>query len=352
MTHTTNSQITPYDAINQPEKRSRRDPEVIYGRVLFTLLFIVTICATFQTTTPTAGAPRMTSDDDFAGLVDLGDGRKLYLECRGAGSPTVILEAGAGNNGQTWDTAGLPEDTSQTAVLPGVATFTRVCVYDRPGTILDVVHHSRSDHTPMPRTTGDIVADLHALLAAAAVPGPYVLAGHSFGGLVARLYAVTYPDDVVGLVLIDAAHEDYYAAQQAVLTPEQRQEMARLERQGPPELTGYPARERIDTDASATEMREAMTTTSLRSMPVVVLTHGRPWDWPTGYPAEELEAIWMPLQEKLAALSPESCLIVATKSGHFIPGDQPELVVEAIHKVVEGVRHPATWNDLTSSCAS
>ena len=103
----------------------------------------------------------------------------------------------------------------------------------------------------MPRTAGDIVADLHALLTAAAIPGPYVLAGHSFGGLVARLYAATYPDEVVGLVLVDAAHEDYYAAMREALTPEQRAEIVRLEEQGPPELADYPDRERLDTDASA-----------------------------------------------------------------------------------------------------
>ena len=144
-----------------------------------------------------------------------------------------------GNDADTWDTVGLPPGSGQTAVLPGVAAFTRVCAYDRPGTILDFDHRSRSDPAPMPRTAGDIVADLHALLTAAAVPGPYVLAGHSFGGLVARLYAATYPDEVVGLVLVDAAHEDYYAAMREVLTPEQRADVARQEEQGPPELADY-----------------------------------------------------------------------------------------------------------------
>src|SRR5215212_9982631 len=83
------------------------------------------------TTSPTAASA------DFAGLVDIGDGRRLWLECRGQASPTVILEAGAGNDADTWDTIGLAPDSAQTAVLPGVAAFTRVCAYDRPGTILD-----------------------------------------------------------------------------------------------------------------------------------------------------------------------------------------------------------------------
>jgi pimeloyl-ACP methyl ester carboxylesterase len=290
-----------------------------------------------------ASTALVAASGEFAGLVDIGDGRRLWLECRGQGSPTVILEAGAGNDANTWDTMGLAPDSTQTAVLPGVAAFTRVCAYDRPGTILDLEHHSRSDPMPMPRTAGDIVADLHALLSAAALPGPYVLAGHSFGGLVARLYAATYPDEVVGLVLIDAAHEDYYAAVRNVLTPEQRAEMARLAEQGPLELADYADRERLDTDDSADEMREAAAASPLRPMPVTVLTHGRPWDWPSSYPAASLEALWTPLQEKLAALTPDSQLVVAEQSGHFIPGDQPDLVISAIQQVVEAVRDPASW---------
>ena len=93
----------------------------------------------------------------------------------------------------------------------GVGAFTRVCVYDRPGTLLnaeDTAGRSRSDPAPLPRTAQDVVADLHALLRAARVPGPYVLVGHSLGGLCVRLYATTYPEEVAGLVLVDASHED------------------------------------------------------------------------------------------------------------------------------------------------
>ena len=154
--------------------------------------------------------------DDVAGLIDIG-GRSLYLDCRGSGSPTVILEAGFGNDSEIWDSVALPEDETGPAVFPAVAMFTRVCAYDRPGTYRDPGFPGRSDPVEMPRTAGDIVADLHALLTAANVPGPYVLVGHSFGGLIVRLYASTYPDDVAGLVLVDAAHEDYYAEVEKVL---------------------------------------------------------------------------------------------------------------------------------------
>jgi pimeloyl-ACP methyl ester carboxylesterase len=302
---------------------------------LIALLCSAPIPAVAQSATPAAASP-VAMSGDFTGLIDIG-GRSLWLECRGAGSPAVILEAGAGNDADTWDTVGLPAGAQQTAVLPGVASFTRVCAYDRPGTI--GVDRGRSDPVHMPRDADAMVADLHALLTAAAIPAPYVLAGHSFGGLMARLYAATYPDDVVGLVLIDAAHEDYYDQVRAVLTPAQWEAFT----QSPETLAPDPAIERIDVDASAAAMREAAAASPLRPLPLVVLTHGLSWDWPPGYPVAALEAVWAPLQERLAALTPGARLIVAARSQHFIPGDQPELVIAAIRQVVDAVRDPITW---------
>lgn len=279
-----------------------------------------------------------------ARLVDIGGGRRMYLECRGAGGPTVILEAGAGNNGSSWDTISLPPDSNQMAVLPGVATFTRVCVYDRPGTIGDIdptlntdgpyFTPSRSDPAPMPRTAEDAVADLHALLDAANVPGPYMLAGHSFGGLIDRLYASTYPDEVVGLVLVDAAHEDWYGQIQALLTPEQWQ----AAQEPPAELASYEEREQLDTDASARQMRDGAVASPLRPMPLVVITHGQSWPWPAEYPADAIEALWPPLQQALSELAPDGRLVVAEESGHDIYAQQPQLVIDAIHDVVDAVR--------------
>ena len=137
---------------------------------------------------------------DFSGLVDIG-GRSLHLECRGQGGPTVILEAGAGGRADVWS-RDLEDPDTRTMVLPGVAAFTRVCAYDRPGTLTErnpsldphgpLFYPSRSDPVPQPRTTQDRVNDLHALTGAAAIPGPYVLVGHSAGGLVVRLYASEY----------------------------------------------------------------------------------------------------------------------------------------------------------------
>ena len=87
-------------------------------------------------------------------------------------------------------------------------------------------------------------------------------------------------------------------------------------------------------------MREAASSSPLQPMPLDVITHGQPWEWPEGYPADALEAVWRPLQDKLAALVPGAQLIVAEHSGHYIQLTQPDLVIDAIHQVVETVRNP------------
>jgi pimeloyl-ACP methyl ester carboxylesterase len=296
---------------------------------------------------------------DFAGLVDIG-GRRLYLECRGTGSPTVVLEDGAGVGADLWSVDLSEPDGSRTMVLPAVAGFTRVCAYDRPGIVLNVnpadplapadkPFPSRSDPAPMPRTAQDIVADLHALLQAAGVPGPYVLAGHSFGGLVVQLYARVHPDDVVGLVLIDAAHEEIYPAVETLAGPTVWTDLMH----SPEGLEDYQDFERLDVDTSVTQARQARATEPLRSMPLAVLTHGRPFDaLAPNWPGEAFEQLWLDEQHDLAALVPNGRFTIATESGHTIQQDQPESATEAIRQVVAGVRDPDTWSDLTSCCST
>lgn len=289
-------------------------------------------------TPATPGVAAVVAGGDFDGLVDIGNGRRLYLTCRGTGSPTVLLEAGAGNDAQIWEHIALPSDTNTEAVLPAVANFTRVCAYDRPGTLLDDTHHSRSDPVAGRRDAADMVADLHALIETAGLEKPLVLARHSFGGLIVRLYANTYPDDVAGLVFIDAAHETYYAGLQRLLTPEQWVSANEL-----PGREDYPELESIDVIASAQEVSAAQESSPLRQMPVVVLTHGIDFGFPAAYPGAELEAVWQEAQRELAALVPGTRSIVATESGHYIQIDQPDLVVGAIREVVEAVRDPGFW---------
>jgi pimeloyl-ACP methyl ester carboxylesterase len=236
------------------------------------------------------------------------------------------------------------------AVLPGVGAFTRVCAYDRPGTALDADppdDRSRSDPIPQPTSAEGMVADLHALLTAAGVPGPYVLAGHSFGGLVARLYAATYPDEVDGLVLVDPFSE----AVRAAMTPDQWQTWLATNGVPPPDLlASYPEVERIDIDASADEMEQAAAAHPLRPLPLVVLSAGRTGemtpeqiaDLPPGYP-EALAAALKANAAFAGTLLPDARLVRVADSGHYIQGEHPELVIDAIRQVVDAVRDPARW---------
>lgn len=282
-------------------------------------------------------------------LIDIG-GRSLYLECGGIGEPTVILESGFGNNAQIWDSIALPPDSDEIAVLPAVAAFTSVCAYDRPGTILDLDHRSRSDPVPMPRTAADVVADLHALLMAAAIPGPYVLVGHSFGGIVVRLYAATYPEDIVGMVLVDAADEGLHNRLRAAMTEDQWAIYEQTTSEVPPELAAYADRERVDLDASFGQLQEAAAAQPLPPMPLVVLTRGvnhlgaeAESALPPGFPIDVIEPAWQAGQNELALLVPGARHVIATNSAHYIQLDEPGLVIDAIRQVVEAVREPTSW---------
>jgi pimeloyl-ACP methyl ester carboxylesterase len=308
----------------------------------------------------TPAASPVTGSGDFSGLVNIGNGRRLYLTCRGKGSPTVILVAGYRDRGDPWSTDLLQPASRHTIVLPGVATFTRVCAYERPGTALDAAHISRSDPVPQPQTAVAAVADLHALLTAASIPGPYVLVGHSFGGLLVRLYASTYPSEVGGLVLVDALQEEVTARNRAALTPEQWAALERLMTQPLPGLEGYPDLETVDFETASAQMRAAAAAHPLPSLPVVVLSRGRPQraadlppamqaQLPSDFPWDTYEKAWGAGQAELAALVPGTRHVIASESGHYIQRDQPELVIAAIRQVVAAVRDPRTWSTPAAS---
>ena len=119
------------------------------------------------------------------GSFDVG-GRSLYLECVGEGSPTIVMEAGSGGDHTVWSD-----------VVPGVRGANRTCTYDRANT-------GSSSQVSGNRTFGDVAADLHGLLDAANIAPPYILVGHSLGGISMRLFASTYADEVEALILVDA----------------------------------------------------------------------------------------------------------------------------------------------------
>ena len=234
-------------------------------------------------------------------LIDVG-GHRLHLSCTGSGSPTVVLEPGAG---------GISADLE--AVTRAVAGDTRVCVYDRAGRGWSEPADTRQDAT-------QIATDLHTLLHRADVPGPYVLAGHSFGGLYTLTFAARFPDEVAGMVLVDSTAPASAAGMQALppggpasddLTARFSALASTAARLGLGRLVGVPTadhlRSTIDEYAqTAASTEQAALLRSFADKPLVVLTAG------SGSSAD-----WLAKQDALATLS------TATD-----------------HRVVEGIDHP------------
>lgn len=278
----------------------------------------------------TSGHPALGSGSsgDFRGPIEIGHGRHLYLECRGKGSPTVILESGYHNSSDPWDQSDAAAPAVGPAVLPALAGTHRVCAYDRPGTVRisdPPTISDRSSPVAMPRTAQDVVDDLHALLAAAQLRGPYLLVGHSLGGLFARLYAQTYPDQVCAVVFVDAFGVEIPSLLGSEW-PDYRQALA----QPPPQFTDSAAFEVVDIDKSVAQLAAAP---AFPPIPNVVLTRTEPFVIPATVPAEQgarLEQAWREAAADLVALRPQTPHLVATGSDHFIQIHQPDLVVAAV----------------------
>ncbi len=277
-------------------------------------------------------------------LVDIGGGRKIYLECQGTGFPTVVLISGRSDRSDIWQIVANTA-ASDLNVYSAVAKFTRVCAYDRPGTakiVANTVEPSRSTSVLQPVTPKDAVADLHALLMATKVPGPFVLVGHSYGGLIARLFANTYTSEVAGLVLIDTLTEFLYDS----LTQIQQALWIRLNSNYSSELDRYTIQERTDLILSFEQLRA---TSVLRQVPVIVLTSDQSYDFKSlidkGVLPSDAPINFGPIvfQAHLMGQERLTCLlkakhIIHTRAGHYIQTEQPQLVIDSIREVVDKVR--------------
>ncbi len=264
---------------------------------------------------------------DIAELIQIdASGRRLFLTQAGSGTPAVILETGLGAEAEEWE-----------AVFQEVRQVTTVCRYDR-------ANRGRSDPAPKPRSALDCAADLHALLAAAAIPRPVVLAGHSLGGLIARLYAHRYPEDVAGLVLVDPMHEDQFERIGPRYFPPSAGEPEAVTQFRSFWTTHWrnPAKnaEGIDFPASQAQARAI---DSLGDMPMLVLTadaytHEVP-PVPDAQPiAAQLQTLWQAMHRELMQQSSQAAQIRVATSGHFIQREQPGVVAAAIRQMLEIVR--------------
>jgi len=281
-----------------------------------------------------AGAQTLASaPGDFAGRVEIPGGRSIYLECHGSGYPTVVFESGLRSRGDIWTWS---REGVGTGVASRVSQVTRVCFYDRPGTLARFPYVSRSDPVPMPRSTGDVVADLHALLTAAGVPGPYVMVGASTGGLIVRQYASLYPTEVSGLVLVDAISE----GMERLMKPAQfaRYNAYYLQSPGQDALQ-YKDLEAIDFYRSFAEMTPLRRTP--RYLPVFVLSAFYGFSAPTGVWRKFgalVNRVWKRSQLYLASLHPNTKRVVAFGSGHQIHVNRPAFVTKFVLRLVARVR--------------
>jgi pimeloyl-ACP methyl ester carboxylesterase len=277
-------------------------------------------------------------------MVDVG-GSSMHLHCTGeeGRAPTVVMDSGLGGTVLDWQ-----------LVQPGVAKFARVCSYDRGGM-------GWSDPGAQPRTSQQIVEELHALLNNAEVEGPYVLVGHSFGGTNVQLYASQYPDEVAGMVLVDSATEDEMLetlTEELQGSPGWNKFLATIGVTRLPYTLGGETDERtaISTHRKDTyEVADEMTSweesfeqrraspLSLGDKPLIVLTAGAfqvPPD--AGIPQEQKDSFLEARSEFQADLplhSQNSERIIAEDSGHYIQLERPDLVIDAIRRVVEAARN-------------
>ena len=234
-------------------------------------------------------------------------GADVVVRCLGIrdrGKPLVVLEAGGGDGLSSWSTVQSP-----------IAEFARVCAYDRPTLIRGTVG-PRAGSSP-----DQVVQTLRDVLSALGERPPYIMVGHSIGGMIVRLYAMKYPAEVSGMILVDSSHEDQLTRFEAV-DPETARQLRSPGRTDAPDLAA------LSDALNAYRWHSAI--------PLVVLTHGRMPVAPAGREAQTdgLEKAWLDLQRELATRSPVATHVIATRSGHYIHRDEPSLVIDAVRQVV------------------
>lgn len=287
------------------------------------------------------------------------DGIEMHIQCEGVGSPTVVFESGAGTAYLNW-----------WEIQEAISHNVRTCVYDRQ----NIGWSAYTGEIPTPNA---VARTLHTLLGNAGESAPYVLVGHSLGGVYVREYAARYPEDVVGMVLIDSSHEQQQArlpqayttwatgAQQPTLNlcrtlaPTGILRILNMGAQSTQFAENTPVHEEeiaifnqshfcagVYADlAGINSLHSSTAPNSLGDLPLVVLTADtKQADNPDVFPADfsletlqQADRIWMELQAELTALSTKSNWIVVEDAAHYIHLDQPQVVITAIRDILTQV---------------
>ena len=313
-----------------------------------------------QTHFATENAPRVPGQ-----MVDVG-GYRMHLYCVGKGSPTVILENGLGDIFSDW-----------ALVQPEVGKYTRVCSYDH-------AYEGYSDAGPVPVTMHQQVFETHLMLEKAKISPPYIIAGHSFGGMLARLFTLTYPQEVVGLIFVDSTHEDLVLRNKGLKAMSNGKQVPPVQtmKSGPPppptpeeesrfderkkryekeaELPVGPPLDRLPPEAlhlrawahahpkiltgsesdptvwMFTEVQhisdvEHSKPHPLGSMPIIVI--GEPRDNPVSMEERRRQL------DEMASLSTNGKVVIDQNSGHHVQWDDPAFVLQAIRQVFDASKY-------------
>jgi pimeloyl-ACP methyl ester carboxylesterase len=335
-----------------PDAATRRS-RLHWPRLVFWLASSAVLIATAGTFYQSFSVARDRRVHGMPGQLVVVENRKMHIDCSGQGTPPVILDSGLGDISTSWR-----------EVQPQIARFTRVCSYDRAGL-------GYSDPSDRSRTSKDIAEELHMLLHNAGVTTPVVLVGHSSGGLNVRMFASLYPNEIAGMVLVDSSHPE----QDSRLPPALKAMDARFLRQveleeiamrfGVPRLCSacdrfdYCHNDGVDRAAECNlhTLQEAISewrafpesaaqvaaAGSLRDMPLIVLSHD-PDKPDSDLPPDLDKAVrdaFDKMQDELVQLSSKGSRTIAKNSGHYIQLERPEVVIEAVGRVVTQVREAA-----------
>lgn len=254
----------------------------------------------------------------------------VHIHCLGQGSPTVIVDVGLGDDSTDW-----------LEIQKNVSAETKICVFDRPG-------YGWSDFGPQPRDSNRIALELETLLPMADLAPPYVMVGHSFGGYNIRVFTANNPGKVTGMVLVDASHEDQYdrfninlpnrfgRTGTTIILPKATHNMSHADKHAMLRERAYHAAsaEISSLGDSAAQVKQL---DALSPIPLVIVSRGKP-EWFGDAVQQAREKTWNGMQQELFLLSPLSRHVFAHQSGHDIPFEQPEIIIEAINEIVEDSR--------------